>query len=387
MTKVYLDHAATTPVADSVMEKMKPFFNKHYGNPSALHKLGVEAKEAVESAREEVAENLKTQPDTCFFTGSATEANNIALLGAAKHYSGYGKHIITTKLEHPSVLNPVKQLEQEGFDVTYLDVDDNGWFDLKELEEALCEDTILVSLMYVNNEIGNIYPIQRIGKKILNFRQDKENNLPLFHTDACQASNYLHLDVRKLHADLLVINGSKIYGPKGVGVLYKNRNIELEPIMFGGGQEKGLRSGTENVPGIVGMAEALTRVQDKKEEERDRLFELQQHFLRQIRDKFDRQVSMNGADLGVEQRAPNNLNLSFSGIEGEKLLLYLDSEGIYCSSGSACSLRTNKDLVNAVDLLCGCSEYSVRFTMGENTTREKVNYVVDKLEWAVEKIN
>lgn len=386
MTEVYLDHAATTPVNDNVLSKMQPFFKDKFGNPSALHKLGVEAKEAVEEARGKVADNFKTQPDTCYFTGSATEANNLAILGAAEKYKEKGKHIITTKLEHPSVLKPIKQLEQKGFEVTYLSVDDNGWFDVDEFVEALRSDTILVSFMYVNNEIGNIYPIQKIGKEILKFRKKNNSKFPLYHTDACQATNYLHLDVRKLHTDFLVINGSKIYGPKGVGVLYKNRDVELEPIIYGGGQEEGLRSGTENVANIVGMAEAVDRVQSNREQERNRLFELQNYFWKQLKQKLECEIKLNGAEIDKEKRISNNLNTSLADVEREKVLLYLDSEDIYCSSGSACSFNENKNLPNAVDLLCGCSSHSIRFSMGESTTKDKIDYTVDKLDQILNKI-
>jgi cysteine desulfurase len=387
--EVYLDHAATTPLADQVFNKMKPYFSEKFGNPSALHQLGVEAKEAIAEARETVADNFKTQPDTCFFTGSATEANNMALLGAARKYSDEGKHIITTKIEHSSVLNPLEKLEGEGFEITYLDVDENGWIDLDELEDKLREGTILVSLMYVNNEIGNVYPIQEIGRTILSHRKEYDTRFPLFHSDACQAANYFHLDVRKLHTDLLVINGSKIYGPKGVGVLYKDRDVELEPIIYGGGQEQGLRSGTENVPYIVGAAEALDKAQKNKEDEKARLYRIQQYFYNQLQDKFNSKIIPNGPKTEEGKRSPNNINISFKNIEGEKLLLYLDSEGIYCSTGSACSSNKSEGHKSVVSTIseCECGSNSIRFTTGKSTTKEDIDYTLEKLDKILAKIS
>lgn len=378
--EVYLDHAATTPTDPQVVEKMQPYFSEKFANPSALHQMGVEAKEAIAASREQVADNLKTQPDTCFFTGSATEANNMALLGTARRYQDQGKHIISTKIEHSSVLNPLEKLNEGGFEITYLDVDEAGGIDLDQLEQELREDTILVSLMYVNNEIGNVYPVQEIGRTILSHRKKHNTDFPLFHSDACQAPNYYHLDVRKLHTDLLVINGSKLYGPKGIGVLYKDRNVEIEPIIYGGGQEDGLRSGTENVPYIVGFAEALQQAQNNKSEERSRLYELQQYFYGQLKDKFEDKIELNGPKLDPEVRSPNNLNISFKGIEGEKLLLYLDSEGIYCSTGSACSSNSH-DHKSVVSIIteCGCGKESIRFTTGKDTTKKRIDYTIDKL--------
>jgi len=384
--EVYLDYAAATPVADSVYKRMELFFKEKYGNPSALHKLGVEAQEAISDSRKKISNQLKVQPDTCFFTGSATEANNLAILGAAERYKQHGKHIITTKVEHPSVLEPINKLKTKGFEVTYLEIDENGWFSIEKLKKSLREDTILISLMYVNNEIGNIYPIQEVGREIIKFRKEQDSRLPLFHTDACQATNYLHLDVRKLHTDLLVLNGSKIYASKGTGLLYKNREVELEPILYGGGQERGLRSGTENVPGIVGLASAVKRAQENKQQEKKRVFKLQKYFFKELKQKFSDQIALNGPQLKLEERIPNNLNILFKGIENEKLLLYLSSENIYCSSGSACSFNKKSKLSNVVNVIGSESKQSIRFTMGKYTDRDKINYTIEKLSKILTKI-
>ena len=385
--EVYLDHAATTPVDPKILKAMCPYFTDKFANPSALYQTGVEAKTAIEDARSKIASYLETQSDTCFFTGSATEANNIALLGAARNYKDQGKHIISLRTEHSSVIKPLQKLEDEGFNITYLNVDESGFFDMQELKDAITEDTILVSIMYVNNEIGTIQPIADIGREILKWKKENSTKFPLFHSDACQATNYLNLDVRKLHVDLMTLNASKIYGPKGIGLLYKDRDIELEPIVYGGGQEDGLRSGTENVPAIVGFSKAVEQVQESRGEESERLYELQQYFYEQLKDTFGNEIELNGSDIDKEKRVVNNLNVTFKGIEGEKLLLYLDAHGIYCATGSACSTNESQNVSDVVEIIGGNSEESIRFSMGRDTNQNDIDYTVKKIEEILEKIN
>ena len=250
--QIYLDHAAATPVDADVLAAMKPYLTEVYANPSALHRSAVQARKAIDKARGAIADLIHAQPDTIFFAGSTTEANNIALLGVARKHSSLGRHIVTSAIEHSSVLEPMKQLEKEGVSVTYVKPNRQGVISADDVREAIREDTILVSIMYANNEVGSIMPIAEIGRMILKWRKERKTQYPLLHTDAAQATNYLSLDVEKLHVDLMAISAAKMYGPKGCGILYKRRDVVIDPIIYGGGQESGLRAGTENVAYIVG---------------------------------------------------------------------------------------------------------------------------------------
>jgi cysteine desulfurase len=417
---VYLDHAATTPMDPRVVAAMKPYFSAQFENPSALYGGGVKSREAVEDSRKIVADFLGTQPDTIYFTSGGTESTNLAILGLRnKKQETRNKtkgHIITTQIEHHAVLEPIKQLEKEGFEVTYLPVDQSGLVTVEQVEKALREDTVLVSIMYANNEIGTIQPIADIGR-MLNRRAQKVPSLgkggagrvlarPLFHTDACQATQFLPMKVDALHVDLLSFNGSKIYGPKGSGVLYKRRGVELEPIMYGGGQERGLRSGTEDVPAIVGLAKAIEMIGKLGNKETKKLEKLRDYFWREIQRKING-VKLNGSRIGlspyqgkgtvsehspgrggVERRLSNNLNISFTDCDAEALILYLDAKGIQCSAGSACT--TDSLGPSHVLKACGYSEEraksSVRFTLGRETTKADLNYTVRVLQEVVKKV-
>ena len=383
---VYFDHAATTYVAPEVLEEMMPYFSDIYANPSGLYAIGREVNGALEDARRRVAQILHTMSDSIFFTGGGTESDNMAILGVARKHEKNGKHIITTKIEHHAVLYPCEYLEKHGFEVTYLTPDEFGFVSAKQVKEALRPDTILVSIMYANNEIGTIEPIADIGREILKWRKENNTKYPYFHTDACQAAGAFDLDVEKLHVDLMTINASKLYGPKGVGILYKHRNVSIEPIIFGGGQERGLRSGTENVPGIVGFAKALEMAQENKEAENNRLIELRNYFWERLEKEIPK-LRLNGPSLeNPENRLPNNLNISVLDIEGEALLLYLDEYGIVCSTGSACTSESLDP--SHVLLACGLPyEYahgSLRFTLGKRTTKEDVDYAMKYLPGIVE---
>lgn len=409
---IYLDHAATTPIDECVLAAMLPYMKEQYGNPSALYKKGVETKQAIESARKQVADVLFTQPDTITFTGSATESNNMALFGVARAHAGHGKHIITTKVEHEAIIEPCKQLEAEGFEVTCLEVDETGQIDMQALKDAIRPDTILISIMYANNEVGTVYPIAEIGKYLLRHRKKNNTVYPLLHTDACQAVNYLDMSVERLHVDLLTLNASKIYGPKGVGALFVRRGVELHPIIFGGGQENGMRSGTENVPAIVGLGEAIEITELMKESEVARLNELQVYFWNRLKDVFGDGVVLNGASICHPERAtsdegssastdvkassgsltfvrddkverlPNNINVSFPGYEGETIVLYLDAKGICASTGSACT--TDNDTVSHVlaSMHVGKErkQSAIRFTLGRSTTKKDIDRVVVALQ-------
>ena len=369
---VYLDHAAATPMDPSVQKAMAPYQMEYFGNPSALYSLGVASKKALETARESVANFLSVTPDTIFFTRGGTESINMAILGAARKHATHGKHIITTAVEHHAVLEPLAELEKEGFEVTRLPVDEHGFVSADSVREALREDTTLVSIMYANNEIGTVEPIQAIGKEILKWRKEKKTAYPIFHSDACQATNYLSMHVPSLHTDLLSFNGSKIYGPKSTGVLYKARHTDIEPILFGGGQEMGLRSGTEDVGGAVGLAQALKRIQNNKEKEIKRIQALRDELWQRIQKEISN-AHLNGPELNEGVRLPNNLSVAFPGTDSEALVLYLDAKGIAASFGSACATDTLEP--SHVLKACGLDDKRIRgtlrLTLGRDTKKKR----------------
>jgi len=385
---VYLDHAATTYMDDEVVDVMQVFFSQKFANPSGLYAIGREVNGELNIARRTIAELLHTLPDTIIFTAGGTESDNMAIFGIARKYKEKGKHIITSRIEHHAVLHPCEQLEKEGFEVTYLEPDFHGFISPKKIVQAIRPDTILVSIMYANNEIGTVEPIADIGRELLKWRKKHDTKFPYFHSDACQAAGVLDIDVEKLHVDLMTINGSKIYGPKGIGLLYKRRGVSITPIIFGGGQEMNLRSGTENIASIVGFAKALELSQTHREDENMRLVDLRNYFWGRIEKEIPK-VRVNGPDLGNEYtRLPNNLNISILDIEGEALLLYLDEYGIVCSTGSACTSESLDP--SHVLLACGLPyEYahgSLRFTLGKKTTKDDIDYVMTYLPAIVERL-
>ncbi len=388
---VYLDHAATTHVDPAVKKVMDPFFCRFFGNPSSLYEIGRESNGALNDARRVVAQILHALPDNIIFTGGGTESDNLAIFGLARKNSNHGKHLITTKIEHHAVLHPMHQLEKEGFKITYLDVDEFGFVTPEQVIKAIRPDTILISIMYANNEIGTVEPIAEIGREILKYRASASSAqvkhlYPYFHTDACQAAGTLDLDVEKLHVDLMTLNGSKIYGPKGVGVLYKRRGVEILPLILGGGQEMGFRSGTENLAGIVGLAKALEMAQKTKNQKNNKTRKLTRYFWEKIQKEIPK-VKLNGLAIG-DKRLPNNLNVTFMDVEGEAMLLYLDSYGIMCSTGSACTSQSLEP--SHVLTACGMPyEYvhgSLRFTLGKNTKKSDIDYVMKYLPGIVEKL-
>ena len=284
MKSVYLDYAATAYIDKRVLNKMLPYLTKKFGNPSSLYSLGREAKAAIENARKDVANVLGSNSEEIIFTGSGTESDNLAVFWIARAYKKHGRHIIVSKIEHKAVLEAVKKLGKDGFKITYLNVDSNGIVKIPEFKKALKRDTILISIMYANNEIETIQPISKIAEIISNFRKTKSSAavLPLLHADACQAANYLSLDIKKLGVDLMTLSGSKIYGPKGIGCLYKAEGIRLEPLIVGGGQENDFRAGTENTALIVGFSEALKLVEKLSEKESKRLRNLRDYFIKKF---------------------------------------------------------------------------------------------------------
>jgi cysteine desulfurase len=397
MKQIYLDHAATTPVRPEALEAMLPYFFDKFGNPSSFHSAGKVAKDAMETARETIAKILNCRTAEIIFTAGGTESDNLAILGVARANRDKGNHIITLKIEHPAVLESCRKLEKEGFEVTYLPVDKEGIVKLDELKKALRKDTILISIMYANNEIGTIQPIKEIAKIIRNF---KNSNLPppltppraggegkifpFFHTDACQAAGSLDMDVVKLGVDMLTFNGSKIYGPKGIGALYVKKGVKIEPLIFGGGQEHKMRSGTENVPAIIGLATALQLAQAEREKENARLIVLRDYFIKEALQKISG-ARLNGS---AERRLPNNINISIPRVEGEAAVLYLDSYGIYVSTGSACSSASllPSHVLLALGLSHDLAHNSLRFTLGRKTSKADLDYVLEVLPKIIKKL-
>jgi len=370
---IYLDHAATTPMDPAVKAAMDPYFCDKFGNPSGFYEIGLRAHEALEEARNKVAKRLNCSSREIVFCGSGTESDNLAILGVAR-FKGKG-HIITSSIEHHAVLETIERLEKQGFDITILPVDRDGFVNPKDLDDAIREDTILASIMYANNEIGVIEPIKELATVC-------RNKGVLFHTDACQAGCSLDLDVKELGVDLMTINGSKIYGPKGVGCLYVKAGIRLEPIVYGGGQERGLRSGTENVPGVIGFAKALTLCQDDKDKENKRLTQLRDKLIKGLITKVPK-CFLNGHAV---KRLPNNVNITILDVEGEAMGLFLNELGIYASTGSACTSKSldPSHVITALGLPYEAAHGSMRFTLGHCTTPEDIDFVIEVMPKIVE---
>ncbi len=380
--RVYLDYAATTPIDNKVLEEMLPYLKNEYGNPSSIYSLGQQAQMACDKARQRVGDFLNCYPSEIIFTGSATEANNLAIFGAVRAWQKKGKipHLITTQIEHHAIFEPCKILEKEGVEVSYLPVDKEGLISISDLEKAIKQNTVLVSIMYANNEIGTIQPIAEIGK-LLQTTHYKLKTKIYFHTDAVQAVNYLICDVQKLGVDLFTLSGHKIYGPKGVGALYVKEGTEILPIIYGGGQEKGIRSGTENVAGIVGLGAAIEQINKLKIKN-----------LKKLRDKLIDDVLKNIPESKLngsrEQRLPNNANFTIRGAEGESMVIALDGEGIAASTGSACSSKSLEP--SHVLLALGLSQEeahcSLRLTLGRYTTEDEIKQVLKVLPSIVNRL-
>ncbi len=382
--EVYFDHAATTGTDKEVLKAMLPYFTKNYGNPSSLYRKGRAANNALNNARRLVAGLIHALPENIIFTGGGTESDNLAIYGIARAHADKGKHIISTPIEHHAVLHPLEDLAKQGFEITYVKVDKNGLVDPQEVITAIRPDTILFTIMYANNEIGVVEPIAAIGRELLKYRKEHNAVYPFFHTDACQAAGYLDLDVEKLHVDLMTVNGSKIYGPKGVGFLYLRRGVKIKPLIIGGAQERKYRAGTENVPGIVGLAKALELAQKNREKESARLTELTEYLWQELQNKIPK-IKLNGPAIG-EQRLPNNLNITFMDVEGEAMLLYLDEYGIMCSTGSACTAESLEPshVLSALGLPYEYAHGSLRFSLGRSNIKKDIDYMMKYLPDIVE---
>lgn len=374
---IYLDNAATTKTAPEVVEAMLPYFTEFYGNASSIYKLGSESKKATIKARETIAQTLGAEPNEIYFTAGGSESDNWALKATFEAYQDKGKHIITSKIEHHAILHTCEYLEKRGAEITYLDVDENGLVDLEQLKKAIRPDTILISIMYANNEIGTIEPIQEIGEIAA------EHGI-LFHTDAVQAYGQLPIRVDELHIDMLSASGHKLNGPKGIGFLYINKKVKIRSFVHGGQQERGRRAGTENVPGIVGLEAAVARAFRIMEEKTKKEIELRDYFISRIQKEIP-YAKLNGHPT---RRLPNNINFSFEFIEGESMLIMLDMKGICGSSGSACtsgSLDPSHVLL-AIGLPHEKAHGSLRLTLSEENTKEEMDLVADELKQIVDRL-
>src|SRR3989338_6691805 len=384
--EIYLDHAATTPLDKEVLKEMMPYLSEEYGNPGSFHQKGLAAKKAVDQAREKIAGILNCSSEEIIFTSGGTEGDNLVVKGTAFARMGEGKHLITTKIEHKAILEPCRYLEKEfGFKTSYLSVDKYGLVTAEQVKKALTAETALVSVMYANNEVGTIEPIAEIGEMIEQENKIREKRgwtKVYFHTDACQAANHLTLDVKRLKVDLMTLNGGKIYGSKGTGLLYVRKGINLHPLLHGGGQEGGLRSGTEDVGGIAGLAKALELAERMKTKENARLVKLREKLISGIKQRIPHALLSGHA----VKRLVNNIHFCFPGIEGESLILHLNEKGIYAATGSACNSRELKP--SYVLLALGISKKvvhgSLRLTLGRETAEKDIDYVLEILPPIVE---
>lgn len=373
--EAYLDNASTTRPLESVRSIMKETLDVCYGNPSSMHAKGIEAEQYIKNAKGIIASTLKAEQKEIVFTSGGTESNNMALIGCAIANQRQGKHIITTKIEHPSVHNSVVFLEEQGYEVTYLSVDKNGYVDLEELKSSIRPDTILVSVMYVNNEIGTCEKIGEISRVI---KEKNENTL--FHVDAIQAYGKYRIFPKKLGIDLLSISGHKLHGPKGIGVLYIRDKVKIKPIIHGGGQQNNMRSGTENVPGIAGIGKAAEEIYNDHKEKIEQLYQLKEHFIKEVK-KIDG-VTVNGVtDIPVRETAPHIVSVSFAGIRSEVLLHALEERNVYVSSGSACA--SNHPQLSGTLMAIGVKkellDSTLRFSFSVGTTVEEINYALQVL--------
>ena len=366
----YFDNAATTKIKPEVLKEMMPYLTEEYGNPSSLYHIGRNAKRAIENARMKVANLINCEKNEIYFTGCGTESDNTAIKGIAYKYKEKGNHIITTKIEHHAILESCHSLEEQGYEVTYLNVDKNGIIDLQELENAITDKTILISVMFANNEIGTIEPIEKIAKIA------KEKNI-IFHTDAVQAVGNTPIDAKKMGIDLLSMSGHKIHAPKGIGALYVRNGIEFDKFMNGGHQEKNKRAGTENLAGIVGLGKACEIAKEDLKYHIKHLQNLRDYYNEEIEKNIEN-TRLNGS---IEKRLPGNSNISFLGIDSTALLLELDKKGICCSSGSACNSKEEKPshVLTAIGLSSEEAKSALRVTFGEYNTKAEVDYLIQNL--------
>lgn len=378
--RVFLDYASITPISKEVLSVMHKTQKDSFANPSALYTEALISKKVLDESRKKVADILSGDRKAVVFTSGGTESNNLAITGVFNTFlkDGFVPHIITTNIEHPAVLEVCKEIEKIGGEVTYLPVDENGLLSAQQVRESIKENTVLVTVQYVNNEIGTIQPIKEIGRVVKEYRMDHKKNFPYFHTDACQAVCYLPLNVLKQNIDLLTLDGIKMYGPRGVGVLYVSKLVELTPLVFGGGQEAGLRSGTENVSAIAGFAKALEIGQRDAEKESLRLSTLRDHAVLEIVKNFPH-AKLNGS---IQNRVANNINFCFPGLDAEFAVIALDVAGVACSYSSSCRTLKEDSSSYVIESLGSkdCSSSSLRFTLGKSTQLSDIDYLISSLK-------
>lgn len=379
MRQVYMDYSATTPVKQEVLETMSPYFTEHYGNPSSLYTIGQESKAAISNARRQVASIIGADEKEIYFTACGTESDNWAIFGTADAKKGKGKHIITSKIEHHAVLHSCQQLEKQGYDVTYLDVEPDGTINPQALKAALRADTVMVSIMMVNNEVGTIEPIKELCSVTKAFNKEI-----IFHTDAVQGLGKVSIDVKELGIDLMSMSAHKIYGPKGVGGFFIRKGLRITNYLHGGAQENRHRAGTENIAGIVGFGKAAELAEKNLDEHIRHCSELRDYFIEQVLKNIPN-TEVNG---NMEHRHPGNASITFNYIEGESILLLLDAKGIYVSTGSACSSTslTPSHVLTALGVPVERIHGTVRFSIGDFTTKEDLDYVLDELKPVVTRL-
>lgn len=378
MERIYLDYAATSYVKDEVLQAMIPFFKENFGNPSSLYESGRQAKTVLENARESVAKQINAKfKNEIYFTSCGTESDNWALKGVMEANSAKGKHLITTAVEHHAVIDTCKYLQTLGYDVTFLPVDEYGMVTVQQVKDAIRPDTVLVSVVYANNEVGTINPISEIGKAV-------HDAGVFFHTDAVQAAGHLNLDVQALNVDLLSLSAHKFYGPKGIGMLYVRNGVKITRLVHGGAQERKKRAGTENVPEIVGMAKALELANKELEEKNNSLCKLRDYMIAELQNRIPH-IKLNGHPT---KRISNNVNFSLEFIEAEASLLCLDLAGIECSSGSACASGSleSSHVLTAMGIPPEIAKGALRFTFGETTTKEQIDYTINELEQLAQRL-
>ena len=370
MENVYFDNSATTKIDEEVLKEMMPYLIENYGNASSIYKLGRTSKKAIEESREKIAKAINANPEDIYFTAGGSESDNTIIKGIAHFNKNKGNHIVTSKIEHPAVLETCKQLEQEGFEVTYINVNNNGIIDLEELKKSITENTILISIMFANNEIGTIQPIKEIG-------EIARKHKIVFHTDAVQAIGSVPIDVKKLNIDSLSMSAHKFYGPKGIGALYVKNGIKFRKLISGGHQEKDKRAGTENVAGIVGMGKAIEIATNNIAGHNEKIQKLRDYYISEIKEKIPN-IKING---DLEKRLPGNANISFESIKGDSLLFNLDLKGICASSGSACSSGSidPSHVLKAIKAPENFLNNSLRISIGKYNTKEEVDYLIKNL--------
>ena len=377
MENVYFDNSATTKIDEEVLKEMMPYLIENYGNASSIYKLGRISKKAIEESREKIAKSINANPEDIYFTAGGSESDNTIIKGVAYFNKSKGNHIITSKIEHSAVLETCKQLEQEGFEVTYINVNNNGIIDLEELKKSITENTILISIMFANNEIGTIQPIKEIG-------EIARKHKIVFHTDAVQAIGSVPIDVKELNIDSLSMSAHKFYGPKGIGALYVKNGIKFRKLIAGGHQEKDKRAGTENVAGIVGMGKAIEIATNNIEKHNEIIQRLRDYYISEIRENIPN-IKING---DLEKRLPGNANISFESIKGDSLIFNLDLKGICASSGSACTSGSidPSHVLKAINVPEEFLDNSLRISIGKYNTKEEVDYLIKNLTEIVNRL-